>query len=66
MKHISDMARALHTSAQSYNTLGGQAGQMKTTARLNRVPVKENNTVMRHVKGQISRPTLRLGLVIFR
>lgn len=36
MKHISDMARALHTSAQSYNTLGGQAGQMKTTARLNK------------------------------
>lgn len=35
MKHIGDIARALSTSVQSYNTLGRQAGQMKT-ARLNK------------------------------
>lgn len=37
MKHVGDRARALPTSAQSYNTQsGGQAGQMNTTARLNK------------------------------
>lgn len=72
MKHVGDRARALPTSAQSYNTQRGGTSRTDehNSQAQQRVPVKEHSIMMRHIKGQIRKPacrlTLKLGLVISR